>query len=317
MATKMNDLRNWKDINQRLVNRGRPSTYLKPAATDQEVDLSVMNHNKVGKPYSFSSLLIIAAFAVKCVFKIGYREAAGGVRDFVESIGMKASPDFRTIQWRISQMKNDGIRFMMRQRGKSDLEVIIDASGIKSENDGEYRTVKYGKMKMWAEIHVAIDRATRRILNMKVTGNDVRDTKEFIPLLKPIIEENKVDTVTTDGGYDSEQNFEYCDSNNIRPLIPVHINAVRGKHKRKRIEEQLGHVFKRGFPGRNRHLTEEIRRQNQDRWKKISGYHSRSLIETFFSVFKGAFGEYTFSTNHKMRERELLLKAVVYNQFLI
>jgi hypothetical protein len=152
---------------------------------------------------------------------------------------------------------------------------------------------------------------------MEVTENDVRDTKEFIPLLKPLIEANEVDMVTTDGGYDSEQNFEYCDSNNIRPLIPVHINAVKGKHKRKRIEEQLGRIFMRGFPGRNRHLTEEIRRQNRYQWKNTSGYHSRSLVETFFSAFKGAFGEYTFSTNGMMREKELLLKAVVYNQFLI
>lgn len=99
-------------------------------------------------------------------------------------------------------------------------------------------------------------------------------------------------------------------------MIPVHINAIRGKHKHKRIEEQLGHDFSRGFPKRNIHLTEEIRRQNQNIWKKTSGYHSRSLVETFFSVFKGAFGEYTFSTNRKMKEKELLLKAVIYNQFL-
>ncbi len=312
----MNDYRNWKDINLRLVNRGRPSTYLKPAVTGQDTDLSMMNHNKVGKPYSFSNMLIIAAFAVKCVFKIGYREAAGNVRDFIESIGIKSYPDFRTIQWRISQMKRDGIKFMIQLRSKSDLRVIIDASGVKSKNDGEYRTVKYGKIKVWKEIHVAIDKTTRRILNMEITENDLKDTKEFIPLLKPIIKMNEVNTVTTDGGYDSEQNFEYCDDNNIRTLIPVHINAIKGKHKRKHIEEQLGHVFSRGFPGRNMYLTEEIRRQNQDRWKKNSGYHSRSLVETFFSVFKGAFGEYTFSTNNKMKEKELLLKAVIYNQFL-
>ncbi len=275
-----------------------------------------MNKDKVGKPYSFSNTLIIAAFAIKCVFKIGYREAAGNVKDFLESISVKLYPDFRTVQWRISQMKRDGIKFMMQLRGKSELKVIIDASGVKSKNDGEYRTVKYGKIKVWEEIHVAIDRTTHKILNMDITKNDIKDTEEFIPLIKPIIKMNQVDTVTTDGGYDSEQNFEYCDDNNIRTLIPVHINAIKGKHKRKRIEEQLGRSFGRGFPGRNMYLTEEIRRQNQDRWKKNSGYHLRSLVETFFSVFKGAFGEYTFSTNHKMKEKELLLKAVIYNQFL-
>lgn len=316
LATNMNDHRNWKDINQRLVNRGRPSTYLKPAVTKQEEDLSVMNHKKVGKPYAFSNMLIIAAFAIKSVFKIGYREAAGNVKDFLDSISVKLHPDFRTIQWRISQMERNGIKFMIQQKGKSNLKVIVDMSGTKSENDGEYRAVKYGKIKVWNEIHIAIDRITHKILNMEVTESDVKDTEEFIPLLKPIVKMNDVDTVITDGGYDSEGNFKYCDDNNIKTLIPVHINAIKGKHKRKRIEEQLGRSYSRGFPGRNTYLTEKIRRQSQDKWKKTSGYHSRSLVETVFSVFKGTFGEYTFSKNKKMKEKELLLKAVVYNQFL-
>lgn len=58
-------------------------------------------------------------------------------------------------------------------------------------------------------------------------------------------------------------------------------------------------------------------RENQDDWKNRVGYHSRSMVETAFSVFKGAFGEYTFSRGDEMREKELLLKAVVYNTFLI
>jgi hypothetical protein len=276
-----------------------------------------MNHKKVGKPYSFSNMLIIAAFAIKSVFKVGYRGAAGNVKDFLDSINVKLHPDFRTIQWRVSQMEKEGIKFMIQQREKSNLKVIIDMSGVKSENDGEYRTVKYGKIKIWQEVHIAIDRITHKILNMEVTENEVKDTEEFIPLLKPIVKMNEVDTVITDGGYDSEGNFEYCDKNNIRTLIPVHINAVKGKHKRKRIEEQLGRVYSRGFPGRNTYLIKETKRQNQDEWKKTSGYHARSLVETVFSVFKGAFGEYTFSKSKKMREKELLLKAVVYNQFLV
>ena len=275
-----------------------------------------MNSHKVGKPYCYSNMVIIGAFAVKCVFKIGYREAAGTVEDFLDSVGIKEHPDFRTIHWRISQMEKEGIKFMIYRRGKSNLEVIIDASAVKSENDGEYRSTKYGKIKIWKEIHLAIDKKTHKILNMEVTENDVKDTREFIPLLTPIMEMNEVDTAITDGGYDSEKNFEYCDDNNIKPIIPVHINAVNGKHRKKRIEEQLGLVCRRGSTRQNRHLTKEKRRENQDAWKKNSGYNFRPLVETVISSFKSAFGEYTFSTNDKMKEKELLLKAVVYNRFL-
>ena len=314
----MDDFRDWKDINLRLVNRGRPSTYLKPAMIRQRTDLSAMNRKKVGRPYSFSNMLIISAFAIKSVFKIGYREAAGNVKDFLDLFGVRLCPDFRTIQWRVSKMKSSAIKFQIYQRCGKDLEVVIDSSGIKSVNDGEYRTTKYGKVKTWKKIHIAIDPKTHRILNIVVTGNEIGDPREFVPLIDPIRGMNDVARATADGAYDSEENFKYCDDNSIDPMIPVHINATgrEGRHRRKRVAEQLGVIRMRG---RNQNRTPELedKRENQDRWKKSSGYHKRSLVETSFSVFKGAFGEYTFSKNDGMKEKELLLKAVVYNKFLI
>ncbi len=277
-----------------------------------------MNNGKVGHPYEYSDLLIIAGFAVKSVFKIGYREAAGNVADYVDRIGVKGHPDFRTMHWRISQMKKDGIKFMIYQKHGSDLEVIIDSTGIKSVNDGEYRSTKYGKMKEWDKMHIAIERKTHRILNVEVTGKDVGDVREFIPLMKPITEMNDVSRATTDGAYDSEKNFEYCDDRGIEPILPVHINASgkEGRHRRKYVEEQLGVRRRRGM-NRNVSPPENIRRKNQEAWKNRTGYHDRSLVETVIGVFKGAFGEYTFSRNDDMKEKELLLKAVVYNTFLI
>lgn len=308
--------RDWRIYNQQLVDRGRPSTYLRLAASCWKEDLLKMNHSKVGKPYLYTDILIVSGFAVKSVFKLGYREAAGNVADYLDSINIKEHPDFRTMQWRVSQMKKEGIKLMIYRRGGSNLDVIIDASGVKSGNDGEYRSTRYGKVKVWKEIHIAIDKKTRRILSIEITENDVRETEEFIPLLEPIVEMNDVGSATADGGYDSERNFEYCDDSGIEPVIPVHINSVNGRHKRKRIEEQLGIIRRRGR-SRNIIPTKERRRRLQDRWKDSSGYHGRSLVEAAIAVFKGAFGEYTFSRRGDMKEKELLLKAVVYNRFLI
>lgn len=277
----------------------------------------VLNQGKVGKPYEYSDVLIIAGFAVKAVNKCGYRQAAGTVAEYLSLNGINKSPDFRTIQWRISQLKESGIKFMIYENCGRDIEVLIDASGIKSVKDGEYRSTKYGKIKMWEKIHIAIDRKTRRILNMIVTGNEVGDIREFIPLMDPIVKMNDVAKVTADGAYDAEEHFKYCDNNGIEPILPVHITATgkRGRHRKPRVEEQLG-VIRRTGRNRNRTPPKERRRAMQEEWKRNSGYHYRSLVETAFSVFKGAFGEYTFSRNVKMKKKELLLKAVVYNRFL-
>jgi len=43
----------------------------------------------------------------------------------------------------------------------------------------------------------------------------------------------------------------------------------------------------------------------------------RSIVEGVFSVFKDTFGEYTFSKTKEMREKELMLKALVYNKYIV
>jgi hypothetical protein len=312
----MNDLRNWRDINLRLVNRGRPSTYLNPALKNQDADLPEMNKGKVGKPYSFSNMLIIAAFAVKSIFKIGYREAAGNIKDFLDLVGVKSHPDFRTIQWRIRQLDKEGIKLMIYKsidEEEETIDVIVDSTGVKSRKDGEYRSNKYGKVKKWKQLHIVISRKTRKILNVKVTRANSGDANRFVPLMKPIVERKRVNSSRTDGGYDSEENFEFCDRNNIDPIIPVHINAQSGRHRRKRIEEQLGVVKK---PGKYRQPTKEQKKKNQEEWKERVDYHDRSLIETVNAVFKGVFDESVFSKTTKMIEKELLLKAVMYNRYI-
>ena len=97
--------RNWNLYNLRLVNRGRPSNYLLPAVENRENDLKVMNKGKVGRPYQYSNVEIFAAYAIKCIFKLGYREASGIVEDYERQYGADNTPNFRTIHWRIKKLK--------------------------------------------------------------------------------------------------------------------------------------------------------------------------------------------------------------------
>ena len=43
----------------------------------------------------------------------------------------------------------------------------------------------------------------------------------------------------------------------------------------------------------------------------------RSIVESVFSVFKNMFGEYTFSKTKEMKEKELILKELVYNKYIV
>ena len=318
----MKEVKDWNEYNTKLVNRGRPSTYLSDALKKQDKELIEMNKGKVGSPYQYSFMLIFAAFAIKTVDKKGYRQASGTVADYLTLNGISESPDFRTIQWRIQQLKKEGIKLMIYKsinEEEEHIDVIIDSTGMRSRKDGEYRNNMYGKIKNWKQLHIVISRKTHKILNMKVTKAHSGDANQFVELMEPIVERKKVNSSRTDGGYDSEENFAFCDKFDIEPVMPVHINAVgrKGRYRRIAIEEQLGFKRKRGAHRRYSYPNEEKRRQNQEKWKEKTNYHDRSLIETVNSVFKGVFDESVFSKSAKMIEKELLLKAVVYNKFIV
>ena len=318
----MLEKRDWNKYNTKLVNRGRPSTYLSTALRKQDDDLIDMNRSKVGSPYQYSFMLILGAFAIKCVDKKGYRQATGTVSDYLLFYGIASCPTFTTVQWRIQQLKRNGIKLMIYKsidEEEEHIDVIIDSTGIKSRRDGEYRSSKYGKIKDWKQVQIAISRKTHKILNMKVTKNHSGDANQFVSVMKPIVERKRVDSSRTDGGYDSEKNFKFCYVHNIDAVMPVHINAVgrKGKYRRIAIAEQLGFERRRGAHRFYSYPSEKKRLRNQEKWKENTHYHDRSLVETVNSVFKSAFDESAFSKSTKMVEKELLLKAVIYNKFIV
>jgi len=52
-------------------------------------------------------------------------------------------------------------------------------------------------------------------------------------------------------------------------------------------------------------------------WKKLSGYHTRSLAETAFSRFKRLFGDRLFSKTRVNMEAEIMFKCHVLNRMRI
>ena len=66
-----------------------------------------MNKGKVDRPYQYSNVEIFTAYAIKCIFKLGYREASGIVEDFEQQYGVDNTPNIRTMHWRIKKLKKE------------------------------------------------------------------------------------------------------------------------------------------------------------------------------------------------------------------
>lgn len=308
---------NWSLYNQRLKDRGNITIQISPAAEKQLADLKIKNKDKVGAPFRFSDSLILGLFAVKCAFKLGYRQLEGFIEGIKSAVGLDDVPDFRTIDWRMIKLKGYGLNIDIKHDSHN-LDVSIDSSEWKESNSGEYRSMRYGNEKEWRKVHIMVDTHTKRIYGVKVTNSNVGDSKVLRELVEPIKE--YVKRVFADGAYDSEDNFRYCDDNNIEPIIPVRRNstAEQETHRRKRVVEQL-RIWKLrgGTLWHNLYLTRKERDKNQKEWKKASEYYNRESVEQDFGALKGIFGEYVFSRRDDMMEREIFAKINLYNSFLM
>lgn len=309
----MNDFMNWRTYNQRLVNRGRVITILIEPSLVESESLSSMNKGKVGRKFKFSTGLISAAFTIKCVFRIGYRQLEGFMRDISDKIH-KSIPSFRTIWWRINEMKNQGIKFDISE-GKNTI-VAIDSTGLRPVNDGEYRSMKYGNVKEWIKIHAVIDIKTKQILNVRLTKGNGSDNPQFKKVIRPLTQKRSM--VFADKGYDASDTFEFCRYKNILPIIPVRLNSTnhnKSRMRRKMIEDQLGLTCKPGSGRRNIFLTPKIKEENQKLWKIKVGYGRRSIIESSFSRYKRILGENLFSRKNRNIEKEIVAKINILNKF--
>lgn len=270
-----------------------------------------MNKRKRGGKYEYPDSIVYAGFNIKCLFHLGYRQLQHFMEDVCAFLEFPI-PNFRTFWWRIDVMERQGLKFNLPTDRKMD--VAVDSTGLKLENDGEYRTTKYGKRKVWAKMHANINIETNEAINIIITEDNVGDSKKFKPLIEPLKEH--IDSVRADKGYDTSGDFRYCEKNGIKAIIPVRINASpsgRGA-RQKAIREQFDipptHTRLNSFDKRKR------RESRQKDWKEKAGYGFRWYVEGFYSRFKRILGEYVFSRKWKNIEKEIITKVNILNLFV-
>ncbi|MDE1834582.1 MAG: IS5 family transposase [Candidatus Micrarchaeota archaeon] len=296
------------------MNRGRIiDLYLSSAVLSNKKDTEIVNRNKRGRPFEYSNIVILSSYAIKCVFKLAYRQTEGLIVDITSLMKSSLCPNFRTVWYRIKTLKESGVKLLINaQKVGEKLEVAIDSTGLKNVNDGEYRTKMYRKKKDWTKFHIVVDKNTGRILNAKITNDKAGDGQTFGKVINPI--KDRISVVYGDGAYDSVNIWNWCESNSVEGRIPVRINAnpkwngARQSAIRKQFGLPPSHARRGLFD------TEGRRNYYRYIWKKKSHYGSRWIVEATFASFKRMFGEAVFSKNWEMKENETLIKTILYNQ---
>ena len=127
--------------------------------------------------------------------------------------------------------------------------------------------IRYEYRRQWRKLHIGIDAATLQIRTVQLTTNNVSDSQILGDLLDQISLDEQIDSVYNDGAYDTKRCSQFVADRQAHTVIPSRKNTKPWKDQKISSQE------------RNDLLGGRL-------WKKWSGYHWRSLVETKMHCIK-------------------------------
>ena len=121
---------NWRVYNNSLIKRGEVWIDSSLISKIEEKD---NEGKKRGRPYKYSTFLILFLVILKFIFKMGYRQLQGFAQSFLGKLLGIAVPNFRTICYRFLKLN---IEFKFEEELPDDAIIIVDSTGMKVTNRG-------------------------------------------------------------------------------------------------------------------------------------------------------------------------------------
>jgi len=286
---------NWKAYNAALKARGSLLIWLDPS-----MNWHGQVSGKRGRSPTFSDEAIQFCLSIKCLFSLPLRQAMGMTQSLLQLAGLDwPVPDYSTVSRRQKTLRV-AIEVVPTTTG---LHLLVVSTGIKMLGEGEWKTKKHGAdyRRQWRKVHLGIDAVTLEIRAMEVTDNSIGDAPMLPNLLGQIPPEEPIVSVSGDGTYDTKRCHEAIALRQADAVIPTRKNAKPWK------------INRLGAEVRNE-ILRATRRLGRTIWKKWSGYHRRSLVETKMRCFK-LLGERIMARDFDRQVAELQVRAAVLNRF--
>jgi hypothetical protein len=286
---------NWAAYNAALKARGSLTVWL-----DKDMCWYALPSGKRGRQQIFSEAAIQFCLSIKCLFNLPLRQSLGTVESLLRLAQLDWQvPDFSTVSRRQKTLK---VQLPYRVSTGA-LDLLVDSTGIKFLGEGEWKCKKHGAeyRRQWRKVHLGIDANTMEIRAIEVTDNTVGDAPMLAELLSQIPPEEPIASVSADGAYDTRACHEAIAQRGAQAVIPPRQNGKPWKETRA------------GASVRNNALK-ACARLGRAIWKKWSGYHRRSLVETKMHCFK-RLGERVMARTFERQVAELQVRVALLNRF--
>ena len=237
---------------------------------------------------------------IKTLFRLSLRMVTGFVQSLIKLCGLDwTAPDYTTL---CRRQKHIDIAISY-QKSRDGLHLLVDSTGLKFLGEGEWKCKKHGAeyRRQWRKLHIAIDAETLQIRAVQLTTNNVSDSQVLEDLLGQIPLDEQIDSVYTDGAYDTKHCRQVILDRDAHAVIPPRKNAKPWKDQQARSIER-------------NELLKTVKRLGRAVWKNWSGYHRRSLVETKMHCIK-LLGDKLSSRNFKSQVNEIHARVAVLNRF--
>lgn len=295
-------IRNWAEYNKALVQRGSLTIWFSPESVEKWL---AKKEGKKGRPKIYSNDAILCALMLKAVYHLPFRALQGFLLSVVALLGIVLPiPCYTEICRRAKELGQK----IEKLSHKKITDIVFDSSGLKVYGEGEWKVRQHGasKRRIWRKIHLGVCPDSHDIVLEHMTGNDVADCEVVVKMRGQI--PKSVKRGYGDGAYDKESCYRVFYALGIDPLIPPQRNGVLQDEKIKPWAQPRNNSL-REIAG-----LEEFGVEARKLWKKLTGYHRRSLAETAMYRFKRLLGDSLFCRDEKYQRAEVYAKCLVINK---
>jgi IS5 family transposase len=288
-------IRNWKQYNDALVDRGSLTLWVDRATLQA---WQYEGPPQRGAQFRYSDTAIQCVLTLRSVYHLPLRATEGFARSILGLMGLDvAVPDYSTLCRRAKTLQ-----ITLPKKTEGPLHLVLDSTGLKVYGEGEWKVRQHGysKRRTWLKLHLAIDPETHEIQAAVVSEPGVTDAEAVPSLLEQV--ENPIEGVGADGAYDRREVYEALERRGAEAVIPPRRDAKIRRHGNK-AGPRLA---------RDENLR-RIRKIGRAAWKRESGYHRRSLGETAMFRMNVIFGGGVASRRAEQQAKEVGIRCRALN----
>ena len=237
---------------------------------------------------------------IKLLFRLPLRMVTDFVQSLIRLCGLDwTAPDYTTL---CRRQKHIDIAISY-QKSSDGLHLLVDSTGLKFLGEGEWKRKKHGSeyRRQWRKLYIAVDAENLQICTVQLTTNNVSDSQVLEGLLAQIRLDEKIDSIYTNRAYDTKHCRQVILDRDAHAVIPPRKNAKPWKDQQARSIER-------------NELLKIVKRLGRSLWKRWSGYHRRSLVETKMHCIK-LLGDKLTARSFPSRVSKTHARVAVLNRF--